>query len=218
MRRWGATGGRLVAALARGSQSGPAAPRAPGTPGVATGDAAETFHAGFSIGQVTAQMETLRNKLDDNKELLKSQMASLRESIRTNHEADVQMEGERQNALVGKLRENTRELKQSLDRMDSNVARTTDALKETHKHFHEAAQKHNDTRLENIKDTIRITAGILVALLVYIVLQLTHLAQVLTYNTQAMQQLRAAVENARDADERRAATSSGWFGRLFGSG
>lgn len=137
----------------------------------------DPFRIGYNMGMQNVQLETLRTKLDDNLELLKSHFNSLREALRTNHDTvrSLQLEYNKQNQ--DQLDAGMVAIKEKMDQVSARVHTTEEAVREMTKQHFESLQKHVDDRLENIKDTVKISIALMIAInlwILFLVNQIAH--------------------------------------------
>lgn len=128
----------------------------------------DPFRIGYNMGMQNIHLETLRNKLDDNLELLKSHFNSLREAQRNNHEALRAMQVEYNKQTRKQFDDGVEGLRERMEHVSQRMGANEDMLRELSKQQFESLQKHVDDRLENIKDTIKLSIGILFALNLWI--------------------------------------------------
>lgn len=128
----------------------------------------DAFRAGYNMGMLAVQLETLRMKMEDNKEVLKTQMASMRDTLRSNHEIVVRAHNDTRGLVMTQLQENLQKITMSLDHNRQRMEANEEAMKELSRQQYEALQKHTDDRLENIKDTIKAGVLIIVAMLAWL--------------------------------------------------
>ena len=133
----------------------------------------DPFRVGYNMGMLSVQLETLRMKLEDNKEVVKTQFASLRDTTRSNHDVLTHTLSDNRGIVLSQLQDNLDKISSRLDSTKAKVTATEDALKELARQHFEASQKHIDDRLENIKDTIKAGILVLAALLVWIIVLLS---------------------------------------------
>eukprot|EP00388_Colpodella_angusta_P002862 GDKJ01010110.1.p1 GENE.GDKJ01010110.1~~GDKJ01010110.1.p1 ORF type:complete len:174 (+),score=10.48 GDKJ01010110.1:41-523(+) len=116
------------------------------------------------MGMQNVQLETLRHKLDDNQELVKSHLASLRETTRANYDSLRRLHNEHHRLILDEIKENDEKLTTKFVSYGSTFTANEETMRDLIKQHFESLQKHVDDRLENIKDTIKICSLILIAL------------------------------------------------------
>jgi uncharacterized membrane protein YccC len=145
----------------------------------------DIYHAGYSMGHVSAQIETLRSKLEDNRELLKSHFASVRETMRSTSDSAAHMQLEQKQVLQQQMTDSFNQLKQQIGHVESIAVDSREQQRQSSRQGMETLQKHFDDRLENMKDSIKLGVAVVTALLVWLLVQLTHTQQMLHAALQA---------------------------------
>lgn len=137
----------------------------------------DAFRAGYNMGMLSVQLETLRMKLEDNKEVLKTQFASMRDTTRSNHEIVTRSQNDNRSLILNQLQENLQKISSALTHYQEKFEASEEAIKDLTRQQFEALQKHTDDRLENIKDTVKVGMMILIFLLAWIIvlLQQAHI-------------------------------------------
>jgi hypothetical protein len=131
------------------------------------------FQIGFNMGVLRSELKTIQMKMEDDKEFIKTQFASNRDTARSNHTVVTQMLTENRTSLLQELNQIQETIAARVEAIQEQIKKSEDLLREAARQNHDAAQKHLDDRLENIKDTVK--AGILVlgALLMWIIVLLS---------------------------------------------
>ncbi|CUG41598.1 transmembrane protein, putative, partial [Bodo saltans] len=128
----------------------------------------DPFRIGYNMGMQNIHLETLRNKLDDNVELLKSHFNSLRETQRNGQETLRAMQVEYNKQTRKQFDDGVESLRERLDQLSQRINTNEEMVRELSRQQFESLQKHVDDRLENIKDTVKLSVGILFALNLWI--------------------------------------------------
>jgi chaperonin cofactor prefoldin len=128
----------------------------------------DPFRIGYNMGMQNIHLETLRNKLDDNVELLKSHFNSLRETQRNSQDTLRAMQVEYNKQTRKQFDDGVDSLREKLDQLSQRMSTNEDMMRELSRQQFESLQKHVDDRLENIKDTVKLSVGILFALNLWI--------------------------------------------------
>lgn len=127
-------------------------------------DQVDPFRVGYNMGMQNVQLETLRHKLDDNQELVKSHLTSLRETTRTNYDSLRRLHNEHHRLILDEIKDNDERLTAKFVAYGSTFAANEEQVRDASKLQLEAMQRHMDDRLENIKDTVKIGTFILIAI------------------------------------------------------
>mmetsp|Transcript_33413 Transcript_33413/g.38913 ORF Transcript_33413/g.38913 Transcript_33413/m.38913 type:complete len:256 (+) Transcript_33413:46-813(+) len=136
----------------------------------------DPFRIGYNMGMQTVHLESLRSKLDDNLELLKSHFHSLRETLRTNHESLRTLQHEHNKQSRAQMEDAVEHLKERMDGFAVRLQANEDTLRELTKQQFGSLKSHVDDRLENIKDTIKLFVGLLLALNVWVLFLVNQIA------------------------------------------
>jgi hypothetical protein len=141
----------------------------------------DPFRIGYNMGTQNVHLETLRTKLDDNLELLKSHFHSLRESNKTNYDGMRRLHLEYNKQFTAELQDGTAKMFAKLEFVEGQLARDRETMREMSKQQWESMQKHFDDRLENIKDTVKVT-GLLLVCINAVILFMVNNQQQLQYS------------------------------------
>ena len=124
----------------------------------------DPFRVGYNMGMQNVQLETLRNKLDDNRELLKSQLTALREVSRSNHDSQRRLQGEYTKQLTSDIIDNNEKLVAKFEAFNQRLSSNEETMRELTRQQFESLQKHTDDRLENMKDTVKVGVALILIL------------------------------------------------------
>ena len=134
------------------------------TAAVSQTEQVDPFRIGYNMGMQNVHLETLRTKLDDNLELLKSHFHSLRESNKTNYDSVRRLHLEYNKQFTAELKDGIDKMFAKLSFVEGQLLRDRETMRELSKQQWESMQKHFDDRLENIKDTVKVTGLLLICL------------------------------------------------------
>lgn len=127
-------------------------------------DQIDPFRVGYNMGMQNVQLETLRIKMDDNRELLKSHLRSLQDSSKSNHEGMQRLQEVHGKKTIAEIHEYHQMVLTKFDHLNEKMLSNEDTMRSMSRQQFSSLQKHFDDRLENIKDTVKISGLILVAL------------------------------------------------------
>jgi len=184
-----------------------------------TKDPVDPFRIGYNLGMQTVHLETLRSKLDDNLELLKSHFNGLREHTRTNYDAVRRAHEESTKLILDDQREVMEKIRAHLEGSEVRAQRSEETFRQLTWQQFESLQKHTDDRLENIKDTVKVLGVVLVALNVWILITLNYSTS--RYHDTGAHHMTPAKHHAHhQAPPLTTATTeqqpkTGWWSRLF---
>jgi hypothetical protein len=173
----------------------------------------DAFRIGYNAGMVTAQLQNVTQRMDDNKEFLKQQFASLRETSRTHHEGFVQIAVEHKQHTLSHMEDKFNGVDKRLsagaqrhqDLKDYITTLTTQKIETLTKHF--------ESRHENIQDLFRIATAVVVLLLVWILAVVYRIDQRLSQMEKNKEIEAAQKQAAARASSAQAPIS--FLGRLF---
>ena len=127
-------------------------------------DQVDPFRVGYNMGMQNVQLETLRIKMDDNRELLKSHLRSLQDTSKVNYESMQRLQEVHGKKTVAEIHEYHQMVLTRFEHLNERLLSNEESMREMHRQQFSSLQKHFDDRLENIKDTVKISGLILVAL------------------------------------------------------